>query len=191
MVGRPEITCKKGLAPAFAETMAMQHGALVHRRGGGKRCYMLHATCYMHGVGPGGGGLRSGGVQSDCEKLRGNCRKLRGNCEPQMAHQGIVPSSATGTCCNTLPLHPHNQSHISSSRDQTQQPPQTVAQGRVSQMVMPYCWWQKKKRNRVWQNSKWQLSGTHCSMALWHRKEPFSHLQASSFCIVVHTSMDA
>ena len=71
-----------------------------------------------------------------------SCRKL----EPQMAHRGTVPSFATGTCCSTLPLHPHNQPHVPSSRDQTQQPPRTLPQGGVSQMVMPYCWWQKKGR---------------------------------------------
>ena len=32
--------------------------------------------------------------------------------------------------------------------------------------------------NGVWHTSEWQLSGTRCSMTLWHRKEPFSRLQA-------------
>ena len=49
-------------------------------------------------------------------------------------HQGIVPSSATGTCCNTLPQHPHNQPHVS-SRDQTQQLPQTLAQGKLREIA--------------------------------------------------------
>ena len=40
----------------------------------------------------------------------------------------------------------------------------------------------------MWHTSKWQLSDTLCSMALWHRKEPFSHLQvwAKRSLIVLH-----
>ena len=28
----------------------------------------------------------------------------------------------------------------------------------------------------MWHTSEWLLSGTRCSMALWHRKQAFSHL---------------
>ena len=65
-------------------------------------------------------------------------------CGPQRAHQGTVPSFATETCCSILPLHPHDQPRVFSSKNHTQQPPQT---GAVSQMQMPCCWCKKKRGN--------------------------------------------
>ena len=35
-----------------------------------------------------------------------------------------------------------------------------------------------KKEERSWDTRKWQFLIAHCSMSLWHRKEPFCHLQA-------------
>ena len=42
--------------------------------------------------------------------------------------------------------------HVSFSRNQTQLPPQTLTRVRVTQMVMPYCWWQHEK-NIPWHTS--------------------------------------
>ena len=50
----------------------------------------------------------------------------------------------------------------------------------------------KKRTNQVWHTSKWQLSDTRCSMALWYRKELFSHLQAwaKRSLIVLHNCVN-
>ena len=82
----------------------------------------------------------------------------------------------------------------SSSRDQSQQPPTTLAQGRVSQMVMPYCRWQKKRETECGTPANGSCQ-TH--IAAWpcgtgrNRSVIFKRGQnrVSSFCKVVHTSL--
>ena len=52
----------------------------------------------------GGGGLRSGGVESNCEKLRENCGKVVGNCDTVSRAPSYITFLPTTRHCSLFPF---------------------------------------------------------------------------------------
>ena len=127
-----------------------------------------------------GGG---GGVETNCEKLRENCGGIAGNCGKIATLKATLCNPQGATVLDSMlqylaPAPPRPAPRFLFKGPDATTSSDSASRGSVSDgdAILLVA---KKRTNRVWHTSKWQLSDTRCSMALWHRKEPFSHLNSS------------